>query len=230
MSNIKENELGKIRFLDTLFANKKAFFISNSIAIICFLYDAYIVYRYSSIPSVFSLVSVGVLIASLIFMRYCSRSYKDNVVKGLIGIILGIIFIYDLRFYERNCFGFSTIELIIGAIKIALGLLLIVLYIFARDSKISNYKLITYVHIAFFTLALFVILNNIPYLIADWSGERIWFLQDIAETLAFICTYFSIVCAATTVDKYKLIKEYYTKLGKWTKELRGQTKKELFGK
>ena len=230
MSNIKENELGKIRFLDTLFANKKAFFISNSIAIICFLYDAYIVYRYSSIPSVFSLVSVGVLIASLIFMRYCSRSYKDNVVKGLIGIILGIIFIYDLRFYERNCFGFSTIELIIGAIKIALGLVLIVLYTFARDSKKSNYKLITYVHIAFFTLALFVILNNIPYLIADWSGERIWFLQDIAETLAFICTYFSIVCAATTVDKYKLIKEYYTKLGKWTKELRGQTKKELFGK
>lgn len=231
MSDMKENGLGQMSFLDRIFASKKAFLISNLIAIICFLYDAYIVFRYSNVPSVFSLVSVSVLIVSLICMRYCSRNYKDNAVKGIIGIVLGIIFIYDLRFFERNCFGFSTSELVIGAIKIALGLVLIVLYIFARDSKKSNYKLLTYIHMAFFTLAVFVILNNMPYLISDWNGGILhWFLQDVAETLAFICTYFSIVCAASTVDKYKMIKEYYTKLGKWTEELRGETKRELFGK
>lgn len=230
MSDIKENGLGQMSFLDRIFASKNSFLISNIIAVICFLYDAYIVFRYSDLPSVFSLVSVGVLIVSLICMRYCSRAYKDNAVKSIIGFILGIIFIYDLRFFDNNCFDFSTSELVIGAIKIALGIALIVLYILARDSKKSNYKLITYVRIAFLTLAVFSVLNNLPYFISDWNGILHWFLQDIAETLAFICTYFSIVCAASTVDRYKLIREYYTKLGRWTKELREETKKELFGK
>ena len=77
-------------------------------------------------------------------------------------------------------------------------------------------------------VSVFTALNNIPFYLDDWGTH--WFLQDIAETLAFICTLFSVVCATSTVDRYKMIREYYTGIGKWTEERRQETKKEVFGK
>ena len=230
MSDVKENELGQMNFFDRLFVSKKAFLISNFVAAICFLYDAYVAFRYYETGKLFCIVTSGVLIATLICLEYCSRNYRDNAVKSIIGVLLGVIFAYDLRCFDLDYSGFSGTGIALGAIKIALGLVLIVLYLLARDSKQSNYKLIVYVRIAFVTLAVSVILNNIPYFVADCVKDNPHlFIQDIARTLAFICTYFSVVCAACTVDRYKMIRDYYSNLGEWTEELRGKTKKELFG-
>ncbi len=231
MPDMKKNELCQMNLLDEIFVSKKAFRISNLIAIICFLLGICILFCSYEEVNVFGIVAAIVLIAMLIGMEYCSRNYKDNAVKSIIGVLLGVIFAYDLRFFDRYYSDFSTIGVALGAAKIALGFALIVLYILARDSKKSNHKLIIYVRMAFVTLALFTILNNIPYYVADWTNANpYWILQDVARTLAFICTYFSIVCAAGTVDRYKMIREHYTNLGEWTEELREETKKELFGK
>ena len=230
MPDMEENEFRQMSFLDRLFVNKKAFSISIFAAIICYLYLICSSLFQSETLNIFGLVSLGVIIVSLIFMGYCSRTYRDNAVKNIIGIILGITFAYDLRFFDTYYSYFPTTGIVIGAVKIALGLVLIVFYIFARDSKKSDYKLITYVHIAFFTFTVFVFLNNMPYFALVRGMPFFWSLQSAAETLSFICTYFSIVCAASTVDRYKMIRDYYTKLGKWTEELRKETKKELFGK
>ena len=162
-------------------------------------------------------------------MRYCSQKHRDNATKSIIGVLLGVIYAYDLRFFDWNHENFSTIGIVFGAIKIALGLALIVLYVLARNSKKSNYKLIIAVRVAFAIVAVFAILNKIPYYTANW-GDLQWFIYDITETLAFICTYFSVVCATGAVDRYKMIRDYYTGIGKWTEERRQETKEELFGK
>ena len=231
MTNKKENELEQMSFFNKIFVSKKAFRISTLVAVICFLYDAYVAFRYNETGKIFCVVASGVLIATLICLESCSRNYRDNAVKSIIGVLLGIIFAYDLRCYDIYYSGFSRIGVVLGAVKIALGIALLVLYLLARDSKRSNRKLNMYVRIAFITLALFVVLNNLPYFVADFAKENPhFFIQDVARTLAFICSYFSVVCAACTVDRYKMIRDYYTNLGEWTKELRGETKKELFGK
>lgn len=228
MSDANENGLGPMSLWDKMFVSKKLFLLSNVVAIICFLFDAYKLIRYSTVTAVFSLVSLAVLIIALIGMRYCSRTYNDNAVKSIIGILLGVIFTYDLRFFDRNITLYTTETIIISSIKLALDIALIVFYILARDSEKSNYKLILLVRVAFIAVSVFTALNNIPFYLDDWGTH--WFLQDIVETLAFICTLFSVVCATSTVDRYKMVREYYIGIGKWTEERRQETKKEFFGK
>ena len=69
MSDMKENELGQMSFFDRLFVSKKVFKISFFVAVICFLYDAYVAFRYYESGKLFCIVASGVLIATLICLE-----------------------------------------------------------------------------------------------------------------------------------------------------------------
>ena len=220
-----------MKALDKIFINNKLFKAAIILAGICFLIDAAIVLIVNPAINIFnSTMAIGLCICNLLLL-YFSQKYKDNLVKGIAGLLLGLIFAYDLRFFDKNYMWFTSLYLFFGILKLILDVALIVFYFVAREDPDGQANAIRYCQGTFVVLALITILNNVPYFVDDFmESNPCWFIQDIVETLAFILSYFAIVSVACTVDKYKALRAQYEEKNEWTQERRIKTKEELFGK
>ena len=221
-----------MNLLDTLFINRKIFNTATLLSAFCFLVNAvFLVWYNKFLPSLFGVFCSAALAACMIAVMLCTVKQHDNAVKGLFGIVFGVVFTYDLRFFASHFDSYAEFGTYLFILKLVLDVLLAVLYLMARDDPKGSSKFVPLCKIAFFVLMLASIANNLAYFVYDFTtpGNSIWLVQDFSETLAFILLYFSAISAACTVDKYKHIRSYYTSKGQWTEELRKQTKSELFG-
>ncbi len=219
-----------MKSLDKLFINHGLFKIITIVATFCFFANAAIVLVFNPAKNIFNATMTICLGIIMLTLMYCSQKYMDNTVKGLVGLLLGMIFAYDLRFFDKNHVWFSKTQLVFGIIKLVIDIALVVFYLSARNNSNGNSKAIRFCQVAFLLLAVVTVLNNIPYFIDDFPEENhFWFIQDILETLSFIFSYFSVVCVVCAVDKYKMLRNYFGEKGEWTQALRMKTKEELFG-
>ena len=218
-----------MKLFNRIFTSAITFKISAIISAICFVINAVILIDYSFAYNIYAIFTTLILAAFELLIVLLTNKHLENAVKGLIGMIFGMIFSYDLRIFALHVNDFSATELTLGIIKLAVDILLFAVYIVSRGSKKGNTKLVSISQVTFIILAAVVIVNNIPYFVSDFAdSDHRWIVQDFAETLAFILAYFSIVCSSSIVNKYKLLRADYQEKGEWTEELRAKTKKDLF--
>ena len=219
-----------MKSLDSIFTSPSAFKASSIISAICFTINAAMLIigdgLAENVYAVFITLILGVF---MLLMVLLTNKHLDNAVKGLIGVIFGVIFSYDLRIFALHVTDFTAGELTLGIIKLVVDIVFFAIYIIARSNEKGSSKIISLCQATFILLVVVVIINNIPYFVSDFSDpNRCWIVQDFAETIAFISAYFSITCAASIVNKYKGIRSDYKENDKWTEELRAKTKEDLF--
>lgn len=219
-----------MKLSEKIFANPRGFKISAFIGTICFITNAILlIIGDGFVENVYAIFISLILGAFMLLIVFLTNKHYDNAVKGLIGTIFGVIFSYDLRIFALHVKDFTALELSLGIIKLVVDIVFFAIYLIARSSKNGSLKIITLCQSAFALLVIVIILNNLPYFVSDFKDpNRIWFAQDFVETIAFISTYFSIMCATTIVNKYKTIRANANEKGEWTEEMRGKTKDNLF--
>lgn len=219
-----------MKTIEKFFSNPKLFKISGFIGAICFVINAaLLIIGDCFIENVYAIFISLILSAFILLIIFLTNKHYENAVKGLIGTIFGVIFSYDLRIFALHVMDFTALELSLGIIKLLVDILFFAVYIIARSNKNGSSKIISLCQSVFGLLVVVIILNNVPYFVSDFfDPNRCWIIQDFAETIAFISIYFSIMCATTIVNKYKIIRENYREKGEWTEEVRSGTKEELF--
>ena len=216
--------------VDKLFTDHRIFKAASVIAAFLFIACAFILLYYYPEKTVFSSVSAITLAACIAALLVCTEKHKENTVKGILGLILGLIFAYDLRFLDKNYEWFDHFDTVIGALKVLVDAAAGVFYLFAREDHSGKSPFARYCKIVFVLLVVIVVMNNEPYMWKDYhDGSIHWLLEDVFETLAFILTYYLIVSVVCTVDKYKELRSRYSETGEWTEDLRKKTKEDFFG-
>lgn len=157
---------------------------------------------------VISNLAIGIC-SIILYISY--TKHNKNIMKGVIGLLLGVILIEDATSLEV-CFNTSTygvIELILVILDIALIINHIILNS-THYSKPSTIKINQLIIVLQIITSLYLLVSFISEHITNSTLSLYNIVDSIAVTFVFVATDIVIVCVESRLDWFKEIREKFS--------------------
>lgn len=194
------------------FTSEVVFLAAVVVAALCFLVSAVTTFLSGSVFAFvyFNTVMDTGLAAAVVFLYVSYRSHEKNVMKGLLGLVLGVVFAMD-AFYLAEAFGQNVFGVIFYLLTLLVDGALTVNHFIINSDHHSSPKQVFLNQILVLTRMGLLLIDMIPTLVenAGETGAGLLAVATVSSVLAFAAALGTVVCVESRLDAYRIERDVW---------------------
>ena len=163
----------------------------------------------------------------LLFLYSSYLKHEKNVMKGMIGMLLGIILMGDLDTVTVNMSDTTDAAFVVALITVIVDILFCINHFMINSQHMALSKRVTYNQVLI--IVEFAVIIAADVLVFNRNVSVLVDSTALVDMLGYIFTFGCIACIESKIDAYKLEREKLEAEGNWNEESKAELKEKVFG-